>query len=135
MGTGIIVKDSINLLQGKLANYPSVTYQVKKNELAVRPSSETGFAVTFSDCDNQFVVTYGGCWHEHFNDLEEAIKCFIFGLSSKCRLKVESKGTFEFRWTLQSRIDDAWSDANVIGLFFYPFWRKTQVKFLQNEFL
>ncbi len=71
-------------------------------------------------------------WHELFADPEHALECFAFGLSSTCRLRVHSRGSFEYKWTVEVKHGEAWVEDSTTGLIFYPFWRREQIRYRCN---
>ena len=64
---------------------------------------------------------------------EEALDAVAFGLSEECRLKVECRGTFPYRWTVQSLEAGQWSADSTTGLLFYPLWRRKIVIYKLNS--
>jgi hypothetical protein len=98
-----------------------------------------GFDVTlFIDQKNTepYVVFYGKMYHEHFENEEDAINCFMFGLSNKCRLRVEYWGDRAYRWIMEYKRENGEFKADCeTGGFLKPFWRKKTVKYLQNDLL
>lgn len=62
----------------------------------------------------------------------DALSCFAFGLSDECRLRVLSRGSCDYRWILQQQVHGLWHDESETGLVFYPFWRRSRERFLQN---
>lgn len=126
------MKESILKISEELRSDPKVEFTVEDDFIKVIPDSETGFEVSLYDCGDQIIVGYGG-WHEHFTEFEEARKCFFSGLNGKRRLKVESRASFDYKWTVQSEREDKWEDVDVSGLLLFPFWRKHKVRYLQNK--
>jgi hypothetical protein len=119
-------------IQKRLASHPSLSYEKKFDSITVEPVSEDGFPVSLFIDSDEFMVCLDG-WHEHFKSEEEAIACFLFGLSDKARIKAIRRGNFEHHWTLEYLIDDRWLAHSVVGLIFFPFWLKSQVIFRQNS--
>jgi hypothetical protein len=64
------------------------------------PADASGFEVVLSRGDDEFTVSFAG-WHEPFDSPEEALRRFTFGLSERCRLRVLSRSTFDYRWTVR----------------------------------
>jgi hypothetical protein len=79
-----------------------------------------------------FTVSFSG-WHEEFQDEQEAIDCFGFGLSERCRLKVLQRGRMSYKWVVQSRTDQGWTSDSETGLIFFPFWLPKRERHLQNH--
>jgi hypothetical protein len=128
------MKSSIRNLSEKLSHYPDARCQIEEDRIEVSGDGESEFSVALYDCGKELIVSYGG-WHDHFTDEEEALRCFAFGLSRQCRLKVYSRGEFEYKWTVQSQENGGWQDIDTTGLLFFPIWRKMTVKYLQNTLL
>lgn len=126
------MKDSIQKIQEKLKNLPNAHFAIQDDWLEVTPSSDKGFPVSLYDYGDELIVSFGG-WHQNFKDADEALDCFGFGLSSRCRLKVFCRGTFEYKWIVQSQDNGDWSDNDVVGLLLFPFWQKKTTKYLQND--
>ncbi len=101
--------------------------------IAVAPSSATGFEVRACEGDGGGVIWLGG-WHEHFDNEDLALKCFLWGLTEKCRLKVVFRGRNDYAWITRGKRGDAWEDDQVVGLLLVPFWRRKWVRFLQNGY-
>ncbi len=126
------MKESIKVLKQKLDGYYGCKSNAEEDFIEVIPNKENGFSVSFYDCGEEIIVSYGG-WHEHFTDQESAMKCFQFGLSEKCRLKVYSRGNYEYKWTVQYLEGKEWLDYDTTGLIFFPFWKSRSIKYLQNQ--
>lgn len=125
---------AIELLKIKLAEYPSIYYSISNDSLVVKPIAQNGFEVSLIEDVKESIVFYDG-WHEHFETTEEAVKCFMFGLSNQCRIRVAKSGEFKHKWTLEAFEEGNWNSYNTIALIFYPFWRKESISFLQNNFI
>jgi hypothetical protein len=52
----------------------------------VHPRDRSGFTVGLRITPSGFTVYFEG-WHEEFTSEDEALNCFAFGLSPKCRLR------------------------------------------------
>lgn len=129
----------LNTICEKLQKYPDVKYEVSKTGLTIPAyqSSEFEFSVGLSVREDMYTVSFEG-WHEHFNDPEEALNCFAFGLSEECRLKVLRRGKIDYKWVVQSRKDDSWCDDSECGLLFFPFlpfWDGKRERHLQNHLI
>lgn len=122
--------DCINQIKTKLENYPGLEWQQDGQTIAVSP--EHGFTVWLMESAEGCTVGFNG-WHEEFADKAEALDCFGFGLSDKCRLQVFSKGASEYKWVLQAFENNQWVSYSTTALVFFPFWRKTRISYLQNH--
>ncbi len=78
----------IERIKEKLAEYPKIEFEETENWISVLPIKENGFTVSLEIGYDNFKVFYNG-WHEdfEFEEEEDALKCFAFGLSTSCRLK------------------------------------------------
>jgi hypothetical protein len=123
---------AIENIRAKLKRYPHLHYKRTSNSITVFPEPPEGFSVSSHEEGRRFVVGFGG-WHEHFESESEALNCFAFGLSGQCRLRVTSRGVFEYRWTVQHLINGVWCDDSETGLLFFPFWRRRTERFYQNH--
>lgn len=125
---------AIERLIEKLEDYPALHYRTTNTSIEVEPTSENGFAVDLCENGNHFTVGFGG-WHEEFDSESEALNCFLFGLSDQCRLRVDLRGNFEYRWTVESQTDSVWHADSTTGLLFFPFWRRPRTVYRQNGIL
>lgn len=101
--------------------------------LTVKAKTNDGFDVSMIEEADEVAVFYEG-WHEHFSSTEDAIKCFMFGLSSKCRICVTRRGAKAYKWTLEAFEDGAWVSYGTTSLFFFPFWKLITTTYLQNDY-
>ena len=124
----------IDDIKARLSKYPNARYESSGSTIRVIPSSENGFTVELSVNHDSYTVSFEG-WHEDFDDEEEALNCFAFGLSDECRLKECRRGRFAYKWTVESRQDGKWLEDGTTGLFLFPFWKKPEVRYLQNNLL
>jgi len=87
----------------RLRRHPDLKYREATGTVTVEPATADGFPVTLSEGADEWVVSFAG-WHEHFTSEEEAINCFVFGLSDRCRLRVNYRGSLPHRWTVEERM-------------------------------
>ncbi|QDF74757.1 MULTISPECIES: hypothetical protein [Shewanella] len=120
---------AISQIVEKLQKFPELDYEQSEDFISVNPPN--GFNVWLTENENSFTVGFAG-WHEDFSEIEDALNCFAFGLSDKCRLKVYKRGSSEYKWIVQALRENEWYDDSETGLLFFPFWRKKQVMILQN---
>lgn len=109
----------------------TIPYELIDGGLRVLAKSDAGFDVSIKLHGDGCSVELGG-WHEEFEDLDDGANCFVWALSSACRLAVTRRG-FDHKWTMQSRRDDAWVDDSTTGLLFFPYFLRGQTRYLQNE--
>src|SRR5262245_9648948 len=126
----------IDEIKTKLRDYPDVKYECTDSSITVSSSSDAGFNVTLEVSPGNYTVYFNG-WHENFAQASEALDCFAFGLSDECRLKEHRRGNFGFayRWTVESKQDGQWIADSETGLFLFPFWKRANIVYLQNNFL
>ena len=118
----------------KLKKYPELSFKLEANTIAVKPADADGFAVWLSERDGGYTVGFDG-WHEEFENEEAALNCFAFGLSGKCRLKVDYRGSFPYRWTVEAAVEEGWATDSTTGLLIFPFWRRRRTVHRQNRVL
>ena len=119
-------------LEQKLRSYPDARYERTAQTVRYLPPDERGFTVSVFRGGGQFTVAFAG-WHEPFDSEAEALRCFMFGLSERCRLLVLSRGSFDYHWTVQARGNGDWQDDSETGLLFFPFWLRRRERYLQNH--
>jgi len=119
----------IQKIKDKLAKYPHIAYEHDGDTLSVTP--EGGFTVWITDLTSAYRVGFDG-WHNEFTDEYEALDRFAFGLSEDCRLEVTSRGTTEYKWTLQAYERGEWVSYDTTGLVFFPYWRRKKVEYRRN---
>ena len=124
---------ALDKLREKLAAHPQITVRDEGREITVLAICKDGFDVAFSADDTGFTVCLGP-WHEHFEPADEqsALEYFAFGLSGEARLRVKSKGGEDYSWTLEALEDGEWRSYSTTALFFFPYWRRRRVRYLQN---
>ena len=128
---------SIEKLKQRLKAYPQLKYEETSDEIRVSSGNEKGFEVgLMCGVENGYYVYYGG-WHEQFSkdEAEDAIGCFLWGLTDKVPLKVKLRGSFQYHWTVQRFEKGKWRSWGWVGLFWFPFWRKKKVTYLQNHLI
>ena len=122
-------------IKRRLDKLTDVRYECDDSSITVFPTDETGFTVTLTEnSPDHFTVFFEG-WHEDFTDAEEAMNAFAFGLSDECRLKESRRGSFAYKWTVESLEDGKWQADTTTGLLLFPFWRKPEIRYLQNKVL
>lgn len=112
-------------------HHPAFSTEVTVDTITVTPSNENGFLVQFRVVNDSFIVSFDG-WHEEFDTEVEALNCFGFGLSEVCRLKILYRGSFAYRWTVESKNQGEWVVDSTTGLLLFPFWRRYRVVYRSN---
>jgi len=125
----------IDDIKTRLSRYPHIRYESDASSITVFPHSPDGFAVTLVVNDgNLYTISFEG-WHEDFEG-EEALNVFAFGLSYECRLKEYRRGNFAYKWTVEYLDDEGqWQEESTTGLLLFPFWKRSTVRYLQNNLL
>ena len=128
-----VVKEVVDLLQ----KYPQVKFERRgEDSVLVPPTSAEGFPVMIEQIwEGHYAVSYGG-WQKDFSSLEEAVACFVMGLSNHCRLKVETKGKKPVRWTVEQLENAGWKEISSRGGSWAPLSFKEPVtSYLMNDLL
>lgn len=124
--------DPIGQIRERLSGRTDVRIVGSDRFIQATPVAANGFGVSLTQLAVGYIVGYDG-WHEHFDLGEDALNCFGFGLSDKCRLKVVQAGGYAYKWTVESFEDDHWVTGSTTGLLFFPFWRHRQTTCLSNR--
>lgn len=124
----------IEKIKEKLKKHPLVNYDKTENSISVLPILENGFTVSLEIYPDNFKVFYEN-WHEDFEDEDEALNCFAFGLSNECRLKQFSKNGEAYKWTLEYKDGQDWVADSTVSLFNFSFWKITTIEYLQNDLI
>jgi hypothetical protein len=124
---------AVEQIRQKLQRYPHVQVNSTPTAITASPVSADGFPVRLDERGKRYTVSFSG-WHEEFDSQDEAFSCFAFGLSEACRLRVLSRGSFDYRWIVQHYKDGDWHDDSETGLLVFPFWLRRQERYLQNHF-
>ena len=124
----------IEEIEARLQKYPHAKYESAADSISVFPTSDDGFTVNLVVHQNSYTVSFNG-WHEDFQNVEEALNCFAFGLSSDCRLKEYRRGRYAYKWTVEAKENGEWVADSSTGLFLFPFWLKKESRYLQNKLI
>lgn len=116
-------------IKERLQKYPDLSIAEDSHSISVTP--QDGFTVWATDNEGSYTIGLEG-WHEEFEKMEDALNCFAWGLSNKCRLEVTSRGSKAYKWTAQNLENGKWIDDSTTGLLFFQFWRKQTVTYKQN---
>lgn len=126
--------NAIERVKEKLSKYPQVTYKETENFISVLPITSKGFTVSLEIIQDVFKVFYNG-WHEDFEDEEEALNCFAFGLSNECRVKEFTRNGEPYKWTVEYKDGEDWVEDSTTSLFNFSFWKEQTVNYLQNNLI
>jgi hypothetical protein len=123
--------DTLEEVKSSLAAQEQFKWRIDGNWITVEPSSPDGFSVWITGNGHQWTVGFDG-WHQHFDSEFEAVDCFLWGLSGKCRLTVSLRGKFPYKWTAEYEEGGEWRSLGTTALLVFPFWRKKTTEYLQN---
>jgi hypothetical protein len=126
--------DIIKEIKARLRDYPQAEFASRDNSITVKPVSSEGFTVSLVVNHDSLTVFFNG-WHEDFQDQEEALNCFAFGLSADCRLKETQHGKVASKWTVEAKANGEWVEESTTGLLLFPFWMKKKTIYLQNTLI
>jgi hypothetical protein len=96
--------------------------------LRVPPEGPDGFEVWIGPGD-AWQVGYEG-WHAEFKDPEQALACFLLGLTDGVRLRVTRRGGKANKWAVETREGKT---LGIVGRVGFAFWRRREVVVLQNR--
>jgi hypothetical protein len=115
----------------RLRQHPEIACTTRDGYLEVPPRDSSGFCVWVQENADGWTVGFEG-WHEEFDDPNEAIECFAFGLSNECRLQVTRCCGFDYRWQLQHLVEGAWRFKSEVRLLFPTLLLPKKTRILQN---
>ncbi len=122
----------ISRIKERLQKYPQVTYTTKEGFLEIPAQRPTGFRVWIREGVSDFTVGFEG-WHEEFADGDAAFKCFAFGLSTACRLRVFRCLGMDYKWQVLVQQDGQWIADSETGLLFPTLFLPKQQRDLHND--
>jgi len=126
--------DLIDELTSRLNSVPGARYESDSSSITVFPNNTDGFTVSFTKNFDTYTVFFNG-WHEDFQSADEAVGVFGFGLSDQCRLRESRRGSYTYKWTVESLEEEEWQEQSTTALLIFPFWRRRKVYYLQNSLL
>ena len=117
-------------IKDRLEKYSNVETIDEPHGLSV--TVENGFTVWIAANKEYYSVGFEGL-EETFEDREDALNCFSWCLSEKCRQKIFFKGTKPYKWVAQSFENGVWVDYSTMGSLIIAFWKKDRVEYKLNE--
>jgi hypothetical protein len=118
-----------------LKKYPQIKFERRDDSVLVPPAGPEGFPVMIEQIwEGHYAVSFGG-WQQDFSNLEDAVACFVKGLSNQCRLKVESKGNKPVRWTVEELENANWKEISSRGSWSAKFVKQPVTSYLINDLL
>lgn len=110
----------------------AIPYELDGATLTVRPRDTRGFTASLQCRDGANVVSFDG-WHETFEDARAAASCFVFGLTTRARLRVTRRWGKAWAWALEALEDGVWQEDSETGVLRQPWWAKKSFEYLQND--
>lgn len=123
---------AIERIRATLAQYPSLQVTSSHDSIAVAPPTPNGFTVRLAAKNGRFTVSFEGL-HEQFRNEADALNCLTFGLSRGCRLRIDRRGDFAYRWTVEYLRGGHWVADRTARLRLYPFWRAVRTEYRRND--
>jgi hypothetical protein len=125
----------LNEVLDLLKKYPQIKFERRDYSVLVPPAGPEGFPVLIEQIwEGHYAVSFGG-WQQDFSNIEEAVACFVMGLSNHCRLKVESKGKKPVRWTLEQLENADWKEISSRGSWSPQIFKQPVTSYLINDLL
>ena len=124
----------ISRIKEQLQEYPQVTYTSSEGVLEVPAQNPTGFRVWIRERRGHYTAGFKG-WHEEFPHADSALKCFAFGLSSACRLRVFRCLGTDYKWQVLVSVDGEWVADSETGLLFPTFLLPKKQRDLHNDII
>ena len=122
------------IVLGTLTEHGDVPVEKTTFEITVPPENDNGFAVQIQAGSESFTV-YHDVWHEEFDNIQEALCCFLLGLTTAERLKLTFRGMYAYKWEAETNVEGEWGSMGVTGLFLFPFWRRAKTVYRQNDWI
>ncbi|HVY69705.1 MAG TPA: hypothetical protein VHH73_07225 [Verrucomicrobiae bacterium] len=98
----------------------------------MEPATSNGFRVWIQERVGGWTVGFEG-WHDEFANPEVASRCFFFGFSPACRLRVFRRGSFDYKWQVLHRSEGNWLVESETSSLVFPFWRRPKTRELANN--
>lgn len=127
---------AINEVLNHLKNFPDIPIIQKDNTITIEPKDNNGFRVELIDNSSEFIVYCDGWFNDNLFDCEQALKLFLFSLTTAARLRVKENNLKRYWFALESSIDGI--RGNELSTFypkFYSFWKKKKEYYLQNDWI
>ena len=128
----------LDLAEAILKQYPELSYSIEDGSITVTPPTSDGFSVSLSldEPGGDFCVLVDGFdgWCFDIEDECEALNCFVWCLTDRCRLKVEKRGDRVRAMEADFRDGEEWYGPFLrIHVLFVPFWRNKSEEYRQNS--
>jgi len=134
-GRESISMNTIQRIVGILNQYPEVRCEFRADAIRVLAPDKNGYEVALLVRPGPIYTVCLATWHMEFADEHDAIGTFLGGLSEAHRLEVTSRGAVDYLWRIQYQEDYGWRSGSAVGIFRVKFWRRKNVRYLQNHIL
>jgi hypothetical protein len=124
------IEKVVDILRG----FPEIPYEFREDAIRVLKRSDNGYEVALLIQPQRYTVCLA-TWHTEFGDEYDAVGTFFAGLTDQYRLEVFRRGNVDYRWRIQYQEFNHWKNGSIVGVFFYPFWKRKRVRYLQNDWL
>lgn len=132
----------IQEIRERMYRFPAAHVEQSVNSIAYFPDARDGFIVRLLVLNQRkdgalYSVFYDEVG-EQFTDKSSAILAFGWGLSTRCRVRVFSRGGSAYRWVVDLSNAEQWNPAREtlrLSRGFWQFWRRSAVRCLQNRLI
>ena len=129
------MNSALNRIREKLKNYPDLKTEIYDDSIIILPRTENEFQVTIEIDEYGKYTVFFESWHDHFDNEEDALNCFAFGLSEDCRLKIIYRGEKPNAWITEFKENGNWKKYSTTSLIRLNFWKKKKVIYKQNKII
>jgi hypothetical protein len=105
-------------IQRAVGNAAVIVFDAEKETISFHHSDPNGFDVKLYSESDRITVDFDGWyahgWHAHFKSIEEAVNCFLWGLTPFCTVVEESVGGQPVKWTAYSWVSGEWKWCSAV---------------------
>lgn len=125
------VHDALADIRARAERRPTLRVRAIDNGVLLAAPNPGGFDIVVRRLSDRWLVAFGGsCFHEEFDDPDDAVSFVAFALSERCRVK-ELGLPFLRRSIVERRDGDVWPPIMEVGALWWPWFKR--VKTLQNR--
>ncbi len=126
--------DALATIRRILRRRNDLTFVDETNTIVVPTSSSDGYEIAIRREPPGFYHVWLGGWHDDVDFADEAVEWFTLGLVKTTRLRIDYRGSFAYRWSVEILEDASWKFRT--GLMIPPiiFWRKRRSEFFHNDY-